>query len=398
MRRYHLIAVLAAMIVTAPLAADAQDPPGNMQRIGFLGATDADDLAKHLDALRQGLRDLGYVEGKNIVIEYRWAVGNYDRLPALAADLVRLNMKVIVTHGTPGSLAAKQATKEVPIVMAVSGDAVATGLVQSIARPGGNITGSTFFFPELNAKRLELIKEAAPRIRRVGVLLNPANSSHVPALQAMEVAATALQLELRRFEARTPGELAGAFSAMAERRIEAIEVIDDRMLIANAATIAKLAMTEGLPLVGPREVMAGGGLMAYAVDFLDMYRRAAIFVRQDPQRRQAGRPADRAADQIRAGDQPQDRQSARPHHPAVAARSRRRGDRVTKALLQHLLHCSQRAGPDRRCAAAQHHDSLLAYRVGVRGSCRRRSVSEGQRECSTLATTRAGDPLQKSAA
>ena len=163
-----------------------------------MGAVTADDYGNLLDVLRQGLRDLGYVEGKNIVIEYRWAEGKYDRLPELAAELVRLDVSIIVTHGTPGSLAAKRATTTIPIVMAISGDAIATGLVQSIARPGENITGSTFFFPELNAKRLEFLKEAMPRIRRVGVLVNPDNPAYLPALKAMEAAAKSLQLEFTR--------------------------------------------------------------------------------------------------------------------------------------------------------------------------------------------------------
>ena len=238
----------------------------------------ADDYGNQLDALRQGLRDLGYVEGNNIVIEYRWAEGKYDRLPELAAELVRLDVSVIVTHGTPGSLAAKRATSTVPIVMAIIGDAIATGLVQSIARPGANITGSTFFFPELNAKRLEFLKEAMPRIRRVGVLVNPDNPAYLPALKAMEAAAKSLQLEIHPFAVKEPGQFASAFSAMAERRMEAVEVVDDRMLIANGTTIANLAITRGLPVIGGRDITDGGGLMAYAVDFAPMYRRAASFV------------------------------------------------------------------------------------------------------------------------
>ena len=165
--------IFAAVLLAAPGAAHAQDPANKVHRIGFLGALTAAGYARQLEALRQGLRDLGYVEGKNVVIEYRWAEGHYERLPELATELVRLEVSVIVTHGFPGSHAAKQATATVPIVMAVSGDAVATGLVQSIARPGGNITGSTFFFPEVNAKRLELIKEAVPRLRRIRCPVEP---------------------------------------------------------------------------------------------------------------------------------------------------------------------------------------------------------------------------------
>jgi putative ABC transport system substrate-binding protein len=276
-RRREFLAVLFGLVAW-PLPARAQEPE-KVARIGFLGAISAGDLAKHLDALRQGLRDLGYAEGKDIVIEYRWAEGKYEHLPELAAELVRLDVRVIVTHGTPGSLAAKRATTTVPIVMAITGDAVATGLVQSIARPGANITGSTFFFPELNAKRLELIKEAVPHIRRVGVLLNPDNLSHAPALKAMEEAAKSLRLEIHPFAVTDPGQFASAFSTMIEKQMEAVEVVDDRMLYANGKTIANLAISKRLPIIGGRDLMEGDGLMiAYGVDFIPMYRRAATFV------------------------------------------------------------------------------------------------------------------------
>jgi len=273
-RRREFLAVLFGLVAW-PLPARAQEPE-KVARIGFLGAISAGDLGKHLDALRQGLRDLGYAEGKDIVT---WAEGKYEHLPELAAELVRLDVRVIVTHGTPGSLAAKRATTTVPIVMAITGDAVATGLVQSIARPGANVTGSTFFFPELNAKRLELIKEAVPHIRRVGVLLNPDNLSHAPALKAMEEAAKSLRLEIHPFAVTDPGQFASAFSTMIEKQMEAVEVVDDRMLYANGKTIANLAISKRLPIIGGRDLMEGDGLMiAYGVDFIPMYRRAATFV------------------------------------------------------------------------------------------------------------------------
>jgi putative ABC transport system substrate-binding protein len=278
MRRREFIALVGGAAVAWPLAANAQQPADKVHRIGFLGSVTAAGYARQLEALRQGLRDLGYVEGHNIVIESRWAEGNYQRLPELAAELVRLKVNLIVTHGTPGSRAAKEATSTVPIVMAVSGDAVATGLVQSIARPGGNITGLTFFFPELNAKRLELVKEAVPRISRVGVMLNPGNPANGPVLKVMESAAGSLKLELHRFEVRGADEFENAFSAMAERGVEAVEIIDDAMLIANAPRIADFATKSRLPAIGFKEFVEGGGLMAYAVDFPVIWRRAAIFV------------------------------------------------------------------------------------------------------------------------
>jgi ABC-type uncharacterized transport system substrate-binding protein len=164
---------------------------------------------------------------KNIVFEFRWAEGNDDRLPELAAELVRLNIDVLVTYGTPGTRAAKEATTTIPIVMAVSGDAVATGLIFSLARPGANITGSTIFNPELCAKRLELLKEALPRTRRVAILLNPDNPVSGPNLQAAQLTAASLRLELQPFEARGPDELASGFSAMAGKLVDAITIFED---------------------------------------------------------------------------------------------------------------------------------------------------------------------------
>ena len=178
-----------------PFIAHAQQP-GKIARIGFLGSATAAGSAKSVDAFRAGLRDLGYVEGRNIVLEFRWAEGKYDRLPDLVADLIGLNVDVIVTHGTPGTRVAKQATNAIPIVMAISGDAIATGLVTSLARPEANLTGSTFFIPQLNAKRLELLKEVFPHVRRVAALSNPGNPVSQPIIPAMQAAAMPLKLEL----------------------------------------------------------------------------------------------------------------------------------------------------------------------------------------------------------
>src|SRR5262249_40437683 len=186
---------LYAVLFALSFPARAAQHPGKMPRIGFLGAASASGYAPQLEAFRQGLRDLGYVEGKNIILEYRWAEGTYDRLPVLAAELVRLKPDLVLTHGTAGTRAAKQATTTIPIVMAVSGDAVATGLVASLAHPGGNITGSSFFNPELAAKRLELLKEVVPALTRVAVLMNPGNPVNEVSLQAMERTARSLGLE-----------------------------------------------------------------------------------------------------------------------------------------------------------------------------------------------------------
>lgn len=268
---------LALGILVAAPTSDAQ-PPAKVQRIGFLGMTTPSGHALQLEALRQGLRDLGYVEGKNIVIEYRWAENRYERLPALAAELARLPVEIIVTHGTPGTLAAKQATTTIPIVMAVSGDAVATGLIASLARPGGNVTGTTFFNPEIAAKRLDLLKEAVPRVRRVAVLLNPDNTNNRPVLLAMEPRARALKLELLQIPARGPEEFDSAAAAMTTRRADGLVIIEDGMLIANVRRIAELAVTKRFPGIGFTEFAQAGGLLAYGVNFPDIYRRAAVFV------------------------------------------------------------------------------------------------------------------------
>ena len=272
-----LLVILALSQLALPLAAEAQ-VPGKVYRIGFLGPTSASTHANRVDALRAGLRELGYVEGKSIMIEYRWADGRYERLPDLGRELVSLKVDVLVTFGTAGALAAKQATTTLPIVMAGTGDAVATGLVSSIARPAGNITGLTLFIPELIAKRLELLKEAMPRSGRVAVLLNPDNGANAPVLKAMEMAARSLKVELQKFEARGRNELEGAFSAMAKTRVDGLVVTDDPIFNANAREIANLAIRMRLPSAGAGEFSEAGGSIGYGVNFPDAFRRAAYFV------------------------------------------------------------------------------------------------------------------------
>ena len=276
-RRKLLLAGGAGLCaLAAPLASLAQQR--KVRRIGFLGASSASGYAPQVEALRAGLRDMGYVEGKNIVIEFRWADGKYDRLPELAAELVRLKVDVIVTHGTPGALACKQATTTIPIVMAVAGDVATTGMVASIARPGGNITGSTFYNSELAAKRLELLKEILPRMRRAAVLINSANPGMEPVLKAMEPVAKALKLDLQQVGVRGPEEFESAFSAMVAGHIDAVVILEDGMLNANIRRIAELAAGKRLPAIGLPELAKAGGLMAYGVDQLQMFRRAAYFV------------------------------------------------------------------------------------------------------------------------
>jgi putative ABC transport system substrate-binding protein len=278
MQRRQFITLLGGAAVAWPLTVRAQQPAAKIFRIGFLGLPTADSLPKRAEAFRAGLRDLGYQEGREFVIEYRWADGNYDRLAALAADLVRLKVDVIITHGTPGVLAAKNATSTIPIVMAVVGDALGSGLVSSLARPGGNVTGLTFFQPELITKRLELLKETMPGLTDVGLLLNPANAMNEPILPQVTQAAQSLKLTLHQFGVRGPAEFEGAFAAMAAKRVGGLVVFDDAMLLSNAPAVAALALKQRLPSCGWSDFAIDGGLMAYGVNFPEMFRRAATFV------------------------------------------------------------------------------------------------------------------------
>jgi putative ABC transport system substrate-binding protein len=275
--RRKLLVALGAGAFAMPLACFAQRAV-KIARVGYLGPTSAAGAKSRVEALRAGLRELGYVEGKNLVIEFRWADDNYQLLPQLAAELVRLKVDVIVTHGTPGTRAAKQATATIPIVMATAGDAVLAGLVANVARPEGNVTGSTFYSPELAAKRLEVLKDAFPRIKRVAVLQNPDNLAMGPILKAMQQTANALKLELQQIGVRAPDELEGAFSAMAAKRAEAVVAIEDAMLNGNIKKIADLAAKHRLPSIGLPELAEAGGLLAYGVDLVQMFRRAAFFV------------------------------------------------------------------------------------------------------------------------
>jgi len=279
--RRKLAIALGASALVGPFTSFAQQQR-KVWRIGFLGSTTALNFATLVEALRAGLREFGYVDGKNIIIEYRWADGKYDRLPKLAAELIDLKVDVLVTHGTPGTRAAKQASTTVPIVMATSGDAVAAGLIASLARPGGNVTGITFSSPELNAKRLELLKEIIPRISRVGVLLNPKNpmfdASSGPAVLAMKATANAMKITLQIFAAQGIDEFDSVISAMANARVDAMEIVEDGLFLASPKGIADLATKQKIPSAGFKEFAEAGGLIGYGVNNIDMFRRVANFV------------------------------------------------------------------------------------------------------------------------
>jgi len=248
-------------------------------RIGYLGNSSPALERDFVDAFRQGLRDLGYAEGHNILIEYRWAEGRYDRLPEFAAELVRLKVDVLLTAGTPGALAAKQATQTIPIVMAVSGDAVGTGLVQSLARPGGNITGLTRMTRDLDGKRLELLKEIVPSLSRVATLLNPANPISARGWTEAQPAAKALRLKLESVEVKAADEFEAAFAAIARKRPGGLFIIADQFLLAHRTQIVDFAARQSLPAIYLySEFVDAGGLMSYAANDPAMFRRAATYV------------------------------------------------------------------------------------------------------------------------
>ena len=279
-RGVALVAVLAVSLLAAPLAADAQQA-GKVPRIGFLSLTSPSDRPPLFDAFRQRLRELGWVEGQNIVIDYRYAEGRVDRLPDLAAELVRLKVDLIVSAGgTQGVTAAKNATETIPIVMIAVRDPVGTGLIASLARPGGNVTGvSGSAGLEWVAKQLELLKETVPKIRRVAILSNPTNAYHQLALREVDVAARALGVQLQFLEAQGPNEFDGAFAAMAKESVGALLVLSDAMLNSHQTRLAELAARNRLPAAyGVRESVEAGGLMSYGPSFLDSFRRAATYV------------------------------------------------------------------------------------------------------------------------
>ena len=277
MRRREFVAALSGAVAW-PLAVRAQQST-TIARIGYLNTNNASQAASYVESFRAGLRDLGFVEGKDFVIESLFAEGNIDRLPELAAELVRGNVDVIITSGS-GVVAAQHATSTIPIVMLVVGDAVATGFVASLGHPGGNITGSSFLNPELMAKRLELLKEVAPSMTQAAVLLAPGGgligNGHV--LRAMEMTAKALKVGLQPFEASGSSEYESTFAAIADKKISAIVVHDTPILLRDAKLLADFAAKQRLASVGFAEFTAAGGLVAYGVNFHDMYRRGAYFV------------------------------------------------------------------------------------------------------------------------
>ena len=273
-----ILLLLAPLTVGLPLTAHAQQS-GKVARIGYLGNSSPALEPDLLGAFRQGFRDLGYTEGQNILIEFRWAEGRSERLPELAAELVRLKVDVLVAAGAPGALAAKQATQTIPIVMAAVGDAVGTGLVRSLARPGGNITGSTGMTQDLDGKRLELLKEIVPKLSRVAILLNPANPFSAFGWKEALAPAEALHLKLEPVEVRAAEQFDAAFAAIARQRPGALYILPDPVLLAYRARIVDFAAHRSLPAIYPfKEFVDAGGLISYAPNVPAMFGRAATYV------------------------------------------------------------------------------------------------------------------------
>jgi putative ABC transport system substrate-binding protein len=261
-----------------PLAAQAQTG-AKLARIGILALSTATFAVEGGDAFRQGLQERGYVEGQNVTFELRDAAGRADRLPALARDLVRLKVDVIVTQSNLAALAAKEATQSIPIVMAIAGDPVKAGVVSSLANPGGNVTGLTLMQSELSRKRLQLLREAAPSTALVAVIWNPADPPAKDFLREIEAAARSLGLKLHAIEARSPAELDAAFKAVADLRPSAFFTLPGGMFQANVRRIVEFAAKRRLPGVFPnRAFVEAGGLLSYAPSLATNWRRSALFV------------------------------------------------------------------------------------------------------------------------
>jgi ABC-type uncharacterized transport system substrate-binding protein len=278
MSGFGLVIVLALALLLQPRGSEAQTPT-KTYRIGLLEVVSAAANGQNLVAFRQGLKELGYVEGQNFVLEYRSADGQAERFPDLARELVRLNVEVIVTRGTPSALAAKRATRTIPIVMASSGDPVATGIVASLARPGGNVTGLSAVATEIQGKQLEVLREMAPQIARVGFLFNMSN----PVLQAQwkeaQLAARSVGLQALLLDVRAVRDLEPAFRAAAEQRTGAVIVGVDALTQAHRSQIIEALSRRHLPSISrEREFVDAGGLMSYGVHYADLYRRAAAYV------------------------------------------------------------------------------------------------------------------------
>jgi ABC-type uncharacterized transport system substrate-binding protein len=281
MRLIGLAVVLAVGLTLAPLGPAAAQPPEKMPRVGYLNPGSSSDpmRLRRFEAFRQGLRELGYVEGQNIVLEPRWAEGQYARYPALAADLVRLKVHVIVAIGGAATKAAKQVTSTLPIVMSTVTEPVESGLVASLGRPGANVTGTSMMAADLVGKQFEVLKQTVPEVSRVALLWNPANPGGAAQVREAEATARAVGVRLQALEARGPQDIDSAFAAMTRERAGALVVLADAILYNQRKQIAELATKSRLPSASALSDYAeAGGLIAYSANSLDLERRSATFV------------------------------------------------------------------------------------------------------------------------
>jgi putative tryptophan/tyrosine transport system substrate-binding protein len=280
MKRAAVPSILIAVVLLAFRVAVEAQQPKKVPRIGYLSVSSPSAMSTRTEAFRQGLRELGYVEGKNIVIEWRSAEGKRDRLPSLAAELVRLKVDIIVTAGPPATRSAKEATVTIPIVFAQDGDPVASGFVASLARPGGNITGLSTLAPELSGKRLELLKEIVPRLSRVAVLGNSTNPANAQVLKETELAAGVFGVKLQYLDVLDPKDIETAFRAASKGRADAVLMtVSGGVVLSQRTQVVELAAKSRLPAMYIiREYVETGGLMSYGVSLIDLDRRAATYV------------------------------------------------------------------------------------------------------------------------
>jgi putative ABC transport system substrate-binding protein len=318
--------LLGGAILTAPRVRAQQKA---MPVIGILAGASPGPYAPFTAAFYQGLSDTGYVEGQNVTIEYRWAEGRYDRLPALAAELVGRKVDVIAAFGLPSALAAKSATSTIPIVF-TSDDPVEHGLIASLARPGGNLTGVGFMLGELVPKRVELLSEVVPRAGSIALLVNPNNANAERVTAEARDAARAKGVQLQVLKASSESEIDAAFAALVQRHAGGLVIGPDPYLLSRREQLVALAARHAVPAIyNFSEFAAAGGLISYGPSITAANRQTGIYA---PQGRQAGRSAGRAADEVRVGHQSEDRRGPRPDGPALDPRPRRRGHRMSRTI------------------------------------------------------------------
>lgn len=328
-RRLVVLALAAGAL--APLGTLAQQP-AKVWRIGFLaaGTPGSAVVSRVQSSLREGMREYGYVEGRNLQIEVRLAEGKLERLPALASELAALNVDVMVVLGTAATDAALKATKTIPIVMATSNDPVGDGHAKSLARPGGNLTGLSAMSPELGAKRIQLLKEMFPKLSRtLAVMWNPASPGMRARFDQAKSAGPKLGLGVQSIEVTDLDQIGKAFEAMSKQPPDALVVVADPFTLSQSLRIVEFAATKRLPAIyDSRDFVEGGGLMSYGPDQLVQFRRTAFFRRPHPQGCESRRPLDRATDDFRIRDQHENREGARDHSFAIPAGAGNEGDRV----------------------------------------------------------------------